>query len=455
MNAKFINLEQTQKRLSDLGQQFVVIQNPSYLFPEYEVVPLSAISALPMDQLLAVVMDMDGTTTSTELLCLHSQEYMIRRVSGCETPDEWPGLDRQRDYPHIIGNSTTRHIEYLIQTYQEMIRQENMKQAFFQAVLWTAAYNGDPNRRKEMTGNVINLVGREMVQDSQWPREKTKIDPSDLTLLVEYFITNYGAAFQADTVSAQVRAGIEVYYQRYHSILEEFLAGKGDELARDLLGNAETRLIAPMPGIAIFLALVRGLLGEECVRLAPLLLELLERSMPMTARSISLDQAKNVLQQLNRRFSHAPLKTAVVTSSIHHEAHIVLSELFRVIGHEIENWPVSDSNKTRLLEAFHDYTGFYDTVITASDSSEIRLKPHRDLYSLALHQLGIPPKDFGKVVGFEDSESGTIAIRTAGIGVCVAVPFSETAHHDFKAATHTLHGGIPETLLVHHLFVKL
>lgn len=55
--------------------------------------------------MVAIVQDMDGTTT--ENLCLHSLETMVRRVTARLTPAQWTGLDRARDYPHIIGNSTT------------------------------------------------------------------------------------------------------------------------------------------------------------------------------------------------------------------------------------------------------------------------------------------------------------------------------------------------------------
>lgn len=67
--------------------------------------------------------------------------------------------------------------------------------------------------------------------------------------------------------------------------------------------------------------------------------------------------------------------------------------------------------------------------------------------------MGIPKTQFGNVIGFEDSESGTIAIRAAGIGLCVAVPFPDTRGHDLSAASFVLHGGLPEVILVHNVFV--
>src|SRR5262249_503007 len=116
------------------------------------------------------------------------------------------------------------------------------------------------------------------------------------------------------------------------------------------------------------------------------------------------------------RFQNAPLRIAVVTSSIRHEADIVLGELFSQLRETVTNWPVSGSTRERLARKFKSPASYYDAMITASDSSEIRLKPHRDLYSIALHRLGIAPEQFDCVLGLEDSESGLLAIRAAGVG---------------------------------------
>ena len=93
-------------------------------------------------------------------------------------------------------------------------------------------------------------------------------------------------------------------------------------------------------------------------------------------------------------------------------------------------------------------------MITASDSNEIRLKPHRDLYSIALHKLGVPKNKFKHVIGFEDSESGSIAIRAAGIGLSVAVPFAQTSGHNMNTAAYICKNGLPEVILKHNLFLK-
>ena len=111
-------------------------------------------------------------------------------------------------------------------------------------------------------------------------------------------------------------------------------------------------------------------------------------------------------------------------------------------------------NVIPVAEAFADPLVFYDAVITATDSSEIRLKPHRDLYSIALHELGVYPEDFDRVAGFEDSESGTIAIRAAGIGLSCALPFAMTRGHHFQAATQVCPGGLPQVMLEKGLFLN-
>jgi HAD superfamily hydrolase (TIGR01509 family) len=57
-------------------------------------------------------------------------------------------------------------------------------------------------------------------------------------------------------------------------------------------------------------------------------------------------------------------------------------------------------------------------------------KPEPDLYRLVLEKFGIRPRE---AVAFEDSHTGTLAARRAGIWV-VAVPNSSTGHHDFANA---------------------
>ncbi len=57
-------------------------------------------------------------------------------------------------------------------------------------------------------------------------------------------------------------------------------------------------------------------------------------------------------------------------------------------------------------------------------------KPEPDLYRLVLGHFGIRARD---AVAFEDSHTGALAARRAGVWV-VAVPNASTGHHDFSPA---------------------
>ena len=128
---KFVNVDQVSKIISTLGNEFTIVKNPDYVHPAFAIYPLAPKITAPVEQLVAAVMDMDGTTTTTETLCIHSLEYMVRKITGRISKEQWIGLDPVEDYPHIIGNSTTNHVEYLIQKYTKRTKQEAIKNSFF------------------------------------------------------------------------------------------------------------------------------------------------------------------------------------------------------------------------------------------------------------------------------------------------------------------------------------
>jgi len=110
MNIKIVNQNEAIQSLSLLSDEFVIIKNPDFIFPDFEVVPLAR-KILQPEKIVAAVMDMDGTTTTTEELCVESLEFMVRKMSGLVTKDQWKGLD-EKDYPNVIGNSTTKPVSY-------------------------------------------------------------------------------------------------------------------------------------------------------------------------------------------------------------------------------------------------------------------------------------------------------------------------------------------------------
>jgi beta-phosphoglucomutase-like phosphatase (HAD superfamily) len=444
--AKFPSPARAAARLRAQAAEFVVVRNPSYVFPAEELYPLAPALRGPVSRLAAVVQDMDGTTTTTETLCLHSLETMVRRVTGRLTAQAWRGLDRERDYPRIIGNSTTRHVEYLVETYGPHIRSEALVPAMLAAAAWTLVEGQDPGRRREVRAT-LSALGWSAALDAirVWRKllNARTFDTAAAMPQLARLAAQHAAQLPVRNFNERVRICVDIYYARYHEILKGIAAGRGPELAREL--TAGRPLIEPMPGAALFQTLIRGWLGARAAELY----DWLRAATPVPLRLPPPAVGRRKLAALGRRFQRRPLKVAVVTSSIAYEANIVLGEVVRAMRRQMADWPACDELAARLDSP----ASLFDAVVTASDSSEIRLKPHRDLYSIALHALGLAPRDFPAVLGFEDSESGVVAIRAAGIGLCVAVPFADTAGHDLSAAAHVLHGGLPQAILEHNLFL--
>lgn len=453
---KFIDLSGASEMLSQLSEEFTIIQNPEYSFPPYEIVPLAPKITTPRENLRAIVMDMDGTTTTTEELCLHSLEYMLRQISGRFTKESWHGLDQLLDYPNIIGNSTTKHVEFLITRYHNFIKREFLIEAYFYAALWTLINGKDENRKKEVRNSLLNLGCEGVLTDEKYNEfiSKGEFGKYNAHLITNYFIHKYGSGFKINNYNATVRAGIDIYYQRYHEILQALSKGKVNELLAELPGKGEKHFIEPMAGMGIFLALIKGWLGEDIKYVFDLLCEELAKKHGSTFHKVDIDIVKNKLITISKLFETNPLKVAIVTSSISYEADIVLTQVFKVFSSQIDNWKIPSEKKNFIRRQFESYNNVFNVFVTATDSNEIRLKPYRDLYSIALHQLGIPKQFFTEVIGFEDSESGIIALRAAGIGLCTALPFLKTQGHDLSAASYVLSGGIPEVLLYHNLFLR-
>lgn len=455
MKKKFIDQKEAKNKIERLSNEFVIVKNPSYIHPEYEIYPLAKKVVKPVKHLSAAVMDMDGTTTTTELLCIHSLEFMVRTFSNRLSNSSWKGLNEKLDYPNIIGNSTTKHVEYLINKYQRFFKKNDIIKSFLFAAFWTLFFGKDYQRKQEVIANLKQFNINDLQEDSFLLKFKsnTFLDEEDKEQISKYLFDKYFKNFSSFVFNDFVRVGIDVYYQRYHEILERIKIGEGRFVAEELFNNPNKHLIEAMPGMSVFLPLIKGLIKEQRDLFFN---NLLENHLSRTKENYTprqIEKMRNNFFVLCDYFVKHPMKTAIVTSSIFYEADIVLREVFKVIYSELNHLLTDSDFKKEILSNFKNYNTYYDSVITASDSSEIRLKPHRDLYSIALYRLNIPKDKFDEVVGFEDSESGTIAIRTAGIGLCVAVPFAQTSGHNFKAATYVCKRGIPEVLLKHSLFL--
>lgn len=445
---KIISQKEAVDAIKNYGNEFSIIYNPSNVYPDFLIYPMSIKKTLVKKIPVAIVMDMDGTTTTTEELCIHSLENAIRKMSGKLTQKDWKGLDHDLDYPHIIGNSTTKHIEYLILKYSKLFKKQQVIDSFLFASLWTIIFGKDEQRKNEVKMNLQHFGLTDFLADNS---SQIKNDADIINHIKKFRQQKSNINF---SFNEYVKIAIDIYYQRYHEILNKISNGYSDEIANEVFGSSTKNLIEPMPGIWIFISLVKGWLGNEIENLLELLLEeYKEKREKIFTYKNKLSLLKDLLR-LSKIFSKNKIKLALVTSSIKYEAEIVINEVFNVIKKQIINSPLSETKKEFLIQKFSNYNNVYDTFVTASDSNELRLKPHPDLYNIALHQLNINKKNFCNVIGFEDSESGTIAMRNAGINLAVAVPFAQTKGHNLKAASVICKGGLPEAILKHKIFVK-
>ena len=440
--------------------EYTLVENPSYIYRPLDIYIMAPRVKTPRKKISAIVKDMDGTTTTTEELCVHSLEFMVGKICNLKKDPSgkgagtWRGFD-ESDHPNIIGNSTTKHVEYLIQRYGDRIDPTAFRRSYYYVVLWTISQGRDPGRRGEVLAGlsafgVQNVLQKKSVQAFL---AQSRFDANEAERIISALCRKYQELPLLETFADRVRAAIDVYYQRYHEILGAISQGRGDALSSQILHKPGAHLIEPMPGVAIFLAAVKGWLGEHLALFGGELKELLALRLRAQILPKNPEQGISRLGPLGRYFEKNPVPVAVVTSSIEYEARIVLTEVFKILKRQAEEWPIPLKKKKTIIQRFSDYNRTYNAFITASDSSEIRLKPHPDLYSLALHRMGISREDFENVIGFEDSESGTRAIRAAGMGLCVALPFPFTRGHDLSAAAYRLEGGLPEAMLKYSLFM--
>lgn len=478
LNRKIMTRAEAINLASQLGDEFAVVQNPDHIHPPYEIYPLAKKINTPREKLVAALMDMDGTLTTTEELCLHSLEYMIRRVSGRFSKDQWKGLDHIIDYPNVIGNSTTKHVEFLVRRYNNFIRPELLIEAFIHSALWSLVLGFDNSRKEDVKVSLRHFGLLKILEDQRFLEllENPKQFEASSNVYVQYFLNKYIPNFRSTNFSLFVKAGIDIYYQRYHEILEKIKNGEGEKLSAELLDDKSKRLIEPMPGVGPFIALTKGWLGKDASKLFDHLVDELRFKLGQSYQIndvdtidflmykiwgagydhvIDIEKAENQLGELGKKFEKNPLKLGVATSSIFYEADIVLKEMFNVLHKKIDKWEISQEKKEFIKEKFSDYKNIFDGIVTASDSNEIRLKPHRDLYSISLNKLGVSKDELDYIVGFEDSESGITAIRASGIGLAVAVPFNKTQGHNLEGSAYILQGGLPEAILIHHLFLKM
>jgi beta-phosphoglucomutase-like phosphatase (HAD superfamily) len=481
--ARYLDGAEAAEALRRLGgesgvTEFAQVRNLDYVFAPTELYPLAPRVRPPLERIAAFAVDMDGTSTTTEPLALHALEYMVRRFTGRLTKAEWPGLDEHLDYPYVIGNSNFRHTEFLIQRYRPQLDHAALTQAFIEAVCWTLTNMTDAQRRRDVTQNARNCGLADLLADAELQRLvggqssalPAAVNAGNVGRQVAPLVTKYGPAFRPAHDAELVAAALDVYYMRYHSILRELEAGQGERLARELLGPGGRHLVEPMPAYEIFVPLVKGWLGPEADALYEPLRDYLldegprdqgiERSRPGTAGTrhrhtrAELDSWRPRLGRLAKHFARNPAKLALVTASIAYETHACMKEVVHLMAQRVQGWPVPTECRLRLAERLADCRAVFDGFVCASDVWEARLKPHRDLYSLALFQMSVPKADYRYCVGLEDTEPGIISLRAAGVGCAIALPNRDTSRQDYSAAAEVIRGGLPELILARNLFLQ-
>ena len=459
--ARYLNVEQTSEEIGHLADrlgvtEFAQVRNLEYVSSPYELYPLAPRVAPPLERIVAFAVDMDGTSTTTEPLALHALEYMVRRITGRMDPAAWPGLDEKLDYPHVIGNSNFRHTEFLITRYRDQLDYAALRQAFIEAVCWTLANIPDAQRLRDVSHNAraCGLGGLLSDRGFQELVQSGTVTADSVAQLVAPYAQRFGSAFRCEHSGVLVSAALDIYYARYHAILQRIERGEGERLSRELLGKSGQHLVEPMPGYDVFLALIKGWLGDEADSVYELLrAELLNRP-ELGHTAAALDTHRPGLARLAKYFQQRPAQLALVTASIRYEAEAVMPEVIRLAAQRVRNWPISATWKEQITAHLEDYRAVFDAFVNASDVCEHRLKPHRDLYSLALYQMSVPKSEYRFCVGLEDTEPGIIALRAAGIGCAAALPNRDTSRQDYSAATMIIRGGLAELILVHNLLLS-
>jgi hypothetical protein len=295
---KFLSSQEAGKAVSGHTGEYAAVQNPSYIYAPYEYYPLAPKITSPIEKLSGIVCDMDGTTTTTENLCLHSLETMVRRITGQLSRDEWEGF-AQGDYAHIIGNSTTRHVEYLIKTYEAGIKPVPFVRSVLEAAVWTLVNGEDEGRKREVATDLKSLEWEPVLSDDpEWKRltGSVSFDPQKEKDVLDLLSEKYASELAPDDFAERSRLAVDVYYYRYHEILSQIADGKGDALSKELLEGK--RLIEPMPGVAVFLALIKGWLGEQAGGLYDVLCSEAHEGISLP----SSDEGKQILADLGALF---------------------------------------------------------------------------------------------------------------------------------------------------------
>ena len=413
---RIVPAEEAARSWNALGDDLALIPNGEEAYPPFDVVPLAPKRPRLEEGCVAVLLDMDGTLTTTEQFTCAAMEQALRRMMGPGGAD-WPGLSVEEDFPALIGYSGADNMRYLHPRVGGRVNAKASARAFLEAARWVFGPEADPAARDGVRALAIRMGWTSLSEDCRFHEG----DADALGSLLETLPLP-----AIDRLEFFGPIGLTIYAHEYHELLSR------------LEKSPPGALIGPMPGAAELLAIVHGALGEEAGALAP---------------RLGYPAATAQLAHLGAHFAQSPARTALVTSSTRFEASHALNAVLRAARETVGDWPVNSETKKRVMAIFEKQETAFDVVVTSSDHPPFAVKPRRDPYALALCRLGLGAADLHRVIGFEDTAPGIISLRGAGVGCAVALPFEGTAAHDFSVAANIAEGGLPEVLAERGLYL--
>ena len=128
------------------------------------------------------------------------------------TKQEWAGLDHKTDYPNVIGNSTTKHVEYLVNTYHDTIKKRDFLKAYIYAAVWTLAVGRDPGRRNEVSKNLLALGLADIFKKPEIRRfiDAGTFDEKEVDTLAAAIAGTHTDSFRISEHHDEVRAAVGV-----------------------------------------------------------------------------------------------------------------------------------------------------------------------------------------------------------------------------------------------------
>ncbi|MDO8684222.1 MAG: HAD hydrolase-like protein [Armatimonadota bacterium] len=193
------------------------------------------------DRIDSIVMDMDGSSTDTEKLVLRAMRDMMWEI---QQDTQFKFADKNEtddgDYPHIIGDSTTNHVRYLLSKYGGRVDDRKLSAGYLRAL----RRHGKVKSRFEFMERDFVSGDRKVFEDSKL-RELLSSESMPLEVADK---TSLELTDQYNVRMDRLQGAIDIYYANYHIILEGI---------RD--GSVQEALIEPMPFLAEFLSVSKEL----------------------------------------------------------------------------------------------------------------------------------------------------------------------------------------------------